>query len=198
MTTVLGNIDWMLINFMLALMGVYAGWAYLAAKEWFAKLFFGILWFAFVPNTIYILTDIKHIPRQLPMTDGTESIVLLLQYAFFITSGAITFLLAMIPIEQRLRKVRGLNNLVGITLVFLNFLIAFGVTMGRFQRTNSWYIISDTQRVIDDALATLTSPGLLLYIFTFGLICNALYFTFRRPVYLLFTVLKLDHKKRKK
>jgi uncharacterized membrane protein len=58
------NIDWMSFNVMLALLAVLFGFFFMQAKGKILQYLFGMLWFFFLPNTIYLYTDLQHILQQ--------------------------------------------------------------------------------------------------------------------------------------
>ncbi len=59
--------------------------------------------------------------------------------------------------------------------VAFNFLVSFGVIMGRVMRTNSWHVFTQPMRVVRDALAVLTSWELVLFTLMFGLVVNSVW-----------------------
>ncbi len=172
---------------MLAITGVSFGWLMIETKKPLLKLLFGILWLAFIPNTIYLLTDLIHLPEQMPYVTGVYRFLVVLQYVFVFLSGLVTFVYGVYPLEKFfMAKYKKKNSNSGLMAVlFINFLIAFGVTMGRFQRTNSWEIFSNTQKFITDAKGVAHSLELLAFVFLFGVLGNCIYFLLKERVIFL-------------
>lgn len=189
-----------MFNCLLATFPVYAGFAFVAAKHRLLKIFFGLLWLLFVPNTVYILTDLMHLPKQLSQVTPNDVPILLLEYFFFEIFGIVSFVLSMYPIEQFLQKNRGSIHILlsEAFIVCLNFLIAFGVMLGRFQRTHSWHVLTEPQRVVDDVVRTVQSYEYMVLIGIFGVICNCLYFLFRRPVQAVASFLYKNHRSKRR
>jgi uncharacterized membrane protein len=176
------NLDWMFFNTMLAVIPVLAGLLTVLSRRWYMKVVFGIVWLLFVPNTIYILTDIKHIPFNMSRaSSGFDLMLLFLQYVVFVLIGIYSFLFAVYPIEHQLLSYRNKKHTfnIDIFLFILNFIIAFGVVLGRIQRTNSWEVFTNFEKVVMDVMDTLSSFQLVLFVIVFGVIANTLYFLLR-------------------
>jgi uncharacterized membrane protein len=60
----------------------------------------------------------------------------------------------------------------------LNYLIAFGVVMGRMLRTNSWQVVTHPERVMDDVWTIVTNFELMGMVFGFWLITQGMYWMF--------------------
>lgn len=126
-------------------------------------LFF--VWLVFLPNTLYMITDVIHIfnPRFSQMTIPFWILgILLYMVVFFL--AVFTFVLALRPVLQKYRTF--LNNLPPSYKILLfsiiSMLIGFAISMGRFQRTNTWYIVTQPIRVMRDVVYSLTDPTVLL------------------------------------
>lgn len=177
------NLTWMLFNSYLALAAVLFAYLFIKVTNRFFKVLFGILWLLFLPNTIYLFTDLMHLIHQWPHVLPGERILLLLQYIILEFIGFATFVLAFRPFEHivahfKLHKKRKLLVFIGF-----NFLIAFGMVLGRIERINSWEVFTEIGKVMDAIVQTLTSPAHLGLTLLFGLLCNFSYFLFRDPIY---------------
>jgi uncharacterized membrane protein len=183
MQIILNNLPWMTTNILLALLPVYAGFILTQTKNIFFKILFGMIWLAFVPNTIYILTDLIHLPRQLSRIPHGVAPLLFLEYFLLVFVGIVCFILAIYPVERYVMSSLKKYRLKSIHFIIsLNFLIAFGVTLGRFQRTNSWELLTNFSRVVEDIIQTLTTPLMLLFIILFGVTANLIYYLFRDSI----------------
>ncbi len=179
------NALWMSWNAFLATVGVALAYAFLHASSRRTKLLIAPLWLAFVPNTIYILTDIIHLFEQWQYVEGAGRLILLGQYLVFIPFGFVTFYLSLRFFEQGIRPIYRRLSLPAIlsieaVIMIINFMIAFGVTMGRIQRTNSWELVTNLEGVLHDVTRTLYSSHLLVYTMVSGILFNMLYFSLRR------------------
>lgn len=173
---------WMAWNTLLALFSVMLGWFLIKEKKFTIRLLLIVVWLFFVPNTIYIITDIYHLVEQWAMVYGIEKLFIMGQYFFFISVGIVTFVISLYFFEYALTRFfkRKISESVTISIITLvNFIIAFGVIVGRVQRTNSWQILTHPMRVYNDVVQTFSSPLLLVAVFVFGVLGNIIYFSIR-------------------
>lgn len=189
MDFLLNNLLWMSFNVSLAIVPIIAGWTMLKNKGFLIRLFSGIIWFFFLPNTIYLLTDFVHFLEDLQKIGGILLAIDLLMYISLVILGIITFILALEPFE---RMVFGENHAKKIRqnapiIYVLNFFVGFGLVLGLVQRTNSWEIITNTERVIGDSMRTIKSLELMLLVIAFTILSQVVYIKFRRVVKLFFT-----------
>lgn len=172
------NFWWMIPNLALASLGFVFALLYLRVKNIYLKVPILILWFLFLPNTIYLITDIEHLIPQLKIARDFEAFLLILQYTFLISFGVLTYFAGMIPIEMFFRK-KKVKSYSYIFLVF-NFALAFAVVLGKIERTHSWYVFTQPLRVLGDMLHVFMTPHLILGVIFFGILFNLIYFAFRR------------------
>lgn len=173
-----GNFEWMIPNMALAGLGFLFGLSYLNAKNFYLKVPLFILWFLFLPNTIYLVTDIEHYFPQIKRLDISGGILITLQYLFLILFGVLSYFAGMIPIEKFFRR-KKINYYSWVFLTF-NFAIAFAVVLGKIERTHSWYVFTQPVRVAEDIISVLTTPSLLGFVVGFGIFLNLIYFAFRK------------------
>jgi len=181
MDILLFNTQWMLYNISLAVIAVIFGWLSYQTKDKKWKYILGIIWILFLPNTIYILTDIQHFYEDFVLIPQALKSLLILEYALLMISGIVTFVFAMYPMELMLKKTKSKTKIIEHDVFFMamNFLVAFGVVLGRVQRANSWDVIFNIKQVIYDAFHVISTTELLLFFIFFGLLCNVVYFPFR-------------------
>ena len=172
------NAWWMIYNILLAVLAVIFGWLMYLSHKKYVSLLMGAIWLLFIPNTIYILTDLIHISNQLPKTTHALTWILLFQYALLTFVGILTFFYALLPFEYILRRYNFSERKIRVIIVLMNFLFSFGVVLGRIQRTNSWDVFVNIQKVLHDTVYTLTSGDLITLTILFGLLCNFVYFLF--------------------
>jgi len=178
----------MTYNILLALIPVFLGWLIYYVKSKYIKVILFIAWVLFVPNTIYIFTDIIHLIKDMRQVDALGAVIILLQYSALLITGFLTFIFSLYPIERVLskknkkKKKRNVYNF----LIGINFLIGFGIVLGRVYRLNSWDIFGETERLTYASLQVLSSPSMLLLVILFGLFANLVYFLFKARVKKLF------------
>lgn len=183
MEILLNNAFWMTGNILLGIIAVVLGWLAIEVKSQVLQVIFGFLWLLFIPNTIYMLTDVIHLKEQFIVLDGINKIVLILQYIFLFLMAFVTFLLAMYPFEKMLIKIYKKNtSFIWLLLFITNFVIAFGLVIGRMQRTNSWEVFTNLVKVIQDSINVLTSVELMMLVLFFGIFNNLIYFLLRQLI----------------
>ncbi|MBI2430519.1 MAG: DUF1361 domain-containing protein [Candidatus Levybacteria bacterium] len=176
------NTFWITGNISLGIIAVVLGWLTLKVKSPMKKAVFGFLWLLFIPNTIYMLTDIIHFQNQFLSVEGSDKIILVLQYNIIILAGFATFLFGLYPIEKILLKRYKKRKYVRRIIVMTNFVIAFGLVIGRIQRTNSWEVFTNFAKVLQDSINVLTSIELMMLVLFFGIFNNLIYFLLRQLV----------------
>lgn len=170
------NFWWMGINIGLALLGLIFALAFLRSRSHLFKLIYLIFWFLFVPNTIYIITDIMYLSEQIQSVGLLFKIFLIIQYFLFIGLGVVIYITSVYPIEMYFNRKKKDQKMTTFFIFLFNFLIAFAVAIGKVQRTNSWDIFTDPKLVFSDFMASASSQGVMLFVIVFGLILNVLYF----------------------
>lgn len=183
MNILLVNTFWITGNILLGVIAVVLGWLALKVKSPMKKAILGFLWLLFIPNTIYMLTDIIHFQNQFLHVEGLHKIILVLQYGTVVLAGFVTFFLGLYPFEKILTKLYRKNvSLVWPLLFIANFIIAFGLVIGRIQRTNSWEVFTNFPKVIQDVMNVLVSTELMILVIFFGILNNLIYFLLRRHI----------------
>lgn len=147
------------------------------------KVIAGILWLLFLPNTIYLFTDMLHILYQWGQVQGIEKLFIALQFAILQVVGFVTFILAFRPFEVLLKWLRYQEKKKVYAIILFNFLIAFGIVLGRVERINSWDVFSGSEKVLQAVINIVTSFELIGLTILFGLFCNFIYFLLRDPVF---------------
>lgn len=182
MDLLLINAFWMTINILLAFSAVFFGFLAQKQKKAAFKYLLLFLWLVFVPNTFYIFTDIIHIPKQWAQLGSIEQPILILEYLILEISGFLAFILAMYFFEKALKTLRVKQKFIRGKIVFVNFLIGFGIILGRFERINSWEPVTDPSKVVNGILNTVSSLELLILALFLGLAGNLLYFLYKKKV----------------
>lgn len=180
------NLDWMSFNLSLAIIPIILAWSAYLIKNKILKTILLIIWLTFIPNAIYIITDVLHLIEQTQNISPLTLILLHIQYLIFITLGLLTHILSLYPIEKMLKN--------QTLLIAINFLIGFGIVLGRIHRLNSWDLILDLQKVFNAAQDTLSSPEMILLALLFGLFSNLIYFLFKEKTIKIIARASFDKK----
>jgi uncharacterized membrane protein len=178
MFTFTHGVPW--IHVVPALFAVVVALLYLRTKWMYVKIVLAILWLLLLPNTIYIFTDLDRFVHQWGSGNLTQHIAWTLQYSCLGVIGLVTYLVAFLPFEQilLLRKVSKTNQIVAIIL--LNFFVAFGVVLGKVAYINSYVVFTQPTKVFSSVIAIVTSFNLWSFLVLFWILCNLVYFLFRR------------------
>lgn len=183
MPIILFNISWMAFNCLLAILPVLFAYIFLKTKNKPVKVTTGILWILFMPNTIYLFTDMLHILYQWELVQGWEKIVVALQFAILQIVGFVTFILSFRPFEIILRWLKYNEKKRLWATILFNFIIAFGIVLGRVERVNSWDVFVGSEKLLQAIINIFTSAELIGLTILFGLFCNFFYFLFRDPIF---------------
>ncbi len=130
------------------------------------------VFFAFLPNAPYLLTDIIHLIRA--TRSGYSALVLTLIFIplhlFAILSGFEMYVISLLNQGHYLKRI-GLEKYIVGSEIATHALCAVGVYMGRFRRFNSWDLVSDPANVLLITLDDLTTkrPAIVIVISFIGL-----------------------------
>src|SRR5947209_8167988 len=106
MQLILLNVHWMSFNIMLAMLPVVFGWLLVETKSSILKLMYGSIWLLFLPNTIYLLTDIAHFFHDWHLVPLMYKGLFIGEYLLLMLLGIVTFILGLYPIEKFIQKTR--------------------------------------------------------------------------------------------
>ena len=135
-----------------------------------AAVALGVLWLLFLPNAPYLLTEFIHLhpshgpsERAFQVLDGLSprravpvwyDVMLILVFAW---NGLLLGLVSLDLVRRVVRQRFG--DLWGwATAVVAIGLCAFGISLGRFQRWNSWDLFSQPVRLLSDVISRLFTP----------------------------------------
>jgi len=149
---VLSNSRWMSWNLFLAFVPlVLSVWLFRRKRSRDALWWFGFaVFFAFLPNAPYVLTDVIHLIQDIRTIDSVWMIVLVVipVYLLFTLAGFEAYVLSLINLGDYLNRLC-LRRWVLVAELITHALSAVGIYLGRFLRFNSWDFITQP-----DVLAT--------------------------------------------
>ena len=158
------NVFMMGWNVFLSVVPIILAQVLLKAKSKNVQIVLFPLWLVFLPNTLYMITDVIHIfnPRFSQMTIPFQILGIGLYLLIFFLA-VYTFVLSIKPILHKYHAfLDGLHSQSKYLLFsFFSLLIGFAISMGRFQRTNTWYLFTQPVRVVRDVFDSLTDPTIL-------------------------------------
>jgi uncharacterized membrane protein len=129
------------------------------------KLFWplGAVWLAFFPNAPYLLTDLVHLkPRA-----GVPLWFDVLLFAGFAFVGCALGWDSLSLVHRELVRRLG-ERLAALGVAAVVLLTGVGVFLGRFERLNSWELVTDPQQVALTASAALVEPKALVFSLAFA------------------------------
>jgi uncharacterized membrane protein len=138
-------------NLVLASIPVFfaAGFVVVRRRIWLIPL--GLGWLAFLPNAPYLVTDLVH------LGSGVEMWRHVMQYGVAAWTGVTLGVVSMHLVWQRIEREFG--AVTGwIAVVVSVGLCAIGVVIGRFQRWNSWDLVTQPRAVTATTLDWVRSP----------------------------------------
>src|SRR5205085_9518266 len=100
MSVLFENMSMIGLNSFLALIPIVCGWLMLKTRQTVLQVAYALLWFAFLPNTLYILTDLRYLPEQWTAMHHFGKMALALQYLIYELLGLSSFLLAFYLLEK--------------------------------------------------------------------------------------------------
>ncbi len=150
---------------------------------WLGLSLLALIWFFFLPNTCYLLTEWRHFLfdpapvalRQEVVENPVLKLVVAEQGLFFVTysaAGVLCYALSIRLVAQALRQIR--VSLLPLAAPFY-LLMSLGVYLGLIVRLNSWDILTRPAHVWNVAIHALTSPILAAAMIAFALLLWVLY-----------------------
>ncbi|MGA5534964.1 DUF1361 domain-containing protein [Mycolicibacterium nivoides] len=111
----------------------------------------GLAWLAFLPNAPYLVTDLVH------LGEGYELWRHVLQYGFAAWTGILLGVVSLLLVHQRIDDEFGVfwGWLAAVLSVAA---CAVGVVIGRFQRWNSWDLVTQPDAVVAATFDWMRSP----------------------------------------
>ncbi len=152
-------------------------------RRWWLHPIPGIIWLLFYPNAPYILTDFFHLQAR-PDMPMWYDILLLISFSW---TGLFLAMASMRTMQRVVRFYVG-NFLSWVFALLALATSGVGIYLGRFERWNSWDIISDPHRIILDVLRPMLNPleslrffGVSILFAVFLLICYLIIKETARP-----------------
>ena len=115
-------------------------------------LFWGSVWLLFLPNAPYMVTDLIHLISKEAILWFDPVLILC-----FALNGLLLYYLSVRDMLKVFRQFR-IPLLIKSTLVILPVIISIGVYIGRFQRWNSWDLLTDPFGPLRDVLLLIRYP----------------------------------------
>ncbi len=123
-----------------------------------------VVFIAFLPNAPYILTDTIHLPELIARNYPLSIVVLVLipQYILFVLAGFHAYVIALMRLDNYLQHLQQTNYQIIVVNAIIHSLCTVGIYLGRFERFNSWDLVTRPQIVIAKTFVDLTHPPVIL------------------------------------
>ncbi len=113
-----------------------------------------IVWLLFFPNAPYILTDLLHF-RNFGDVPMWYDLMMLLSFGF---TGLMLGWLSMMEVQDFL-KARHSRGVARVLTFMALILCSYGIYLGRFQRWNTWDILTNPVALFQDMFSVLMQPS---------------------------------------
>lgn len=132
-----------------------------------AAWIWGFLWFIFLPNAFYLLTDLIHLPLPPRSTSYTAPSTLTFTYWYdillvssFVWAGMLLGILSVRRIHEKLAQLFG-DGRAALLVAASLFFSSIGIYIGRIQRFNSWDLLTAPHQVVQYTMDIVTDPTTL-------------------------------------
>jgi uncharacterized membrane protein len=136
---------------------------YVNKNNFFKPLFIigFVLWFFFLPNAPYVITDLIHIGR-------IRSVPVMYDSFLLFGSALVSFLMGLYSIShiEKIFLLRFSKKLTNIFIAIIIFLSSFGIYIGRFLRFNSWDFFMDHNFLLSSVWGVFSHPQIEVYAYT--------------------------------
>jgi len=139
-----------------------------------------VIFIAFLPNAPYVLTDIIHLYRNVRQDTSVWVLTLAIvpQYVIYMLIGFQAYVLSVLRMTEYLQKNQW-GKYINIVEMLTHLLMAIGIYIGRFQRFNSWDILSQPDVLMEDIINNLTGKQPILVILVTTVILAVMYAVFK-------------------
>ncbi|MBV6626406.1 MAG: DUF1361 domain-containing protein [Rivularia sp. (in: Bacteria)] len=178
------NIRWMTWNLFLAFIPLFLSvWLFRRIKKsrsWVWWLGFAVF-FAFLPNAPYLLTDVIHLIDDIRAIQSVWMITLVLIPVYFmvILAGFEAYVISLINMGYYLHRIGKSQWILGMELI-THALSAIGIYWGRFLRFNSWDFVTQPDAVITQGIEEILGKQPLVIIAISFVILTALHWLMKR------------------
>ncbi|MBO0350125.1 DUF1361 domain-containing protein [Phormidium pseudopriestleyi FRX01] len=140
-----------------------------------------VAFIAFLPNAPYVLTDVIHLINDIRAGHSAWIITLALipQYLIFMMVGFQSYVLSLIYLTWYMERC-GLRRFTRVAELVIHGLTAVGIYLGRFQRFNSWDIVTDPDILVRSVMNDLIGRLPVLVMIVTFVVIMVLYWLFKQ------------------
>jgi uncharacterized membrane protein len=177
------NIGWMSWNLFLAFIPLgLSVWLFRSGHRRSLIWWLGFLvFFAFLPNAPYLLTDVIHLIQDIRTIPSVWVITLILipVYILVILSGFEAYVISLINLGYYLNRIGKSQWILWVELIS-HALSAIGIYWGRFLRFNSWDFITQPDALLTKGVYEILGKQPIVIIFVTFAILTCLYWIMKR------------------
>ena len=144
-------------------------------------LFFA--WLVFIPNTAYIITDIRHLINFCPIINANHVCLpgawLIIFYFCYGAAGWVSYVFLVYQMKVFISQTAG-KKAAQIYNILIIPLISLGLMLGLIARFNSWEIFIDPIKILNSSLWFFYKPLYLQTFLVYTLSLYILYFSGRK------------------
>ena len=179
----LSNSRWMSWNLFLAFVPLALSiWLFRRKRATSGVWWFGFLvFFAFLPNAPYVLTDVIHLIADIRTINSVWMITLVVipVYVLFILAGFEAYVLSLINLDYFLNRLEQGRWILAIELL-THALSAVGIYLGRFLRFNSWDFITQPDVLATSVVEDLAGKRPLVIVTVTFVVITGLYWLMKK------------------
>lgn len=140
-----------------------------------------VAFIAFLPNAPYVLTDVIHLINDIRAGHSAWIITLALipQYLIFMMVGFQSYVLSLIYLTWYMERC-GLRRFTRVAELVIHGLTAVGIYLGRFQRFNSWDLVTDPDILVRSVMNDLIGRLPVLVMIVTFVVIMVLYWLFKQ------------------
>lgn len=137
-------------------------------KENIIKPFFiigFILWFIFLPNAPYVITDFIHLGR-------IHSVPVMYDIFLLFTSAAVSLLMGLYSLlhMEKILLLKFSKKVTNIIILIIIFCTSFGVYLGRYFRFNSWDLFTSHRSLISTIWDIFTTGNNYINVYSYTIL----------------------------
>src|SRR5579883_529247 len=177
------NLGWMSWNLFLAFIPLALSiWLFRTGRKRSLLWWVGFLvFYAFLPNAPYLLTDVIHLIQDIRTIQSVWIITLILipVYLFVILAGVEAYVISLINLGHYLHRIGKSQWIVWVELI-THALSAVGIYWGRFLRFNSWDFVTQPDALLTKGVYELMGKQPIVIMAVTFAILTCLYWIMKR------------------
>ncbi|MGB3512726.1 MAG: DUF1361 domain-containing protein [Microcoleaceae cyanobacterium] len=158
-----------------------------------------LIFIAFLPNAPYVLTDIIHLYQDVRQSNSVWVLTLAVvpQYLLFMFIGFEAYVISLMSLGHYFQKQGWGKYIFGCEFI-IHCLSAIAIHLGRFQRFNSWDLITNPDALVNSVFNDLIDRRPMLVMFVTLIVIFVLYWLMKLVTFALVKQYQIHKKEGKK